>query len=75
MNELSAYVTSVPSTTQVTLNIDSRFFTAFNPSPSFGPTRPQIVAIGDINGALPNSSGRVSLQTTISGSFQNISPQ
>lgn len=73
LNGLTGYVTSVASTTQVIVNINSTDFDAFDASPSYGPTSPQIAAIGDTNQPLANTNGRTNLKTTISGAFQNIS--
>lgn len=75
LNEITGYVTSIPASTQVVVNIDSRDFNSFIANPSFGPTPPQILAIGDINTPSPNASGRSSVTTFIPGSFRNISPQ
>lgn len=75
LNEVSGYVISVPSATQVTLNIDSTNVNPFIASPTYGPTPPQIVAVGDINSGVISSTGRSIPTTAIPGSFQNISPQ
>jgi hypothetical protein len=75
LNEQTAYVISIPSTTQVTLNLNSTGYNAFIPTPSYGPTPPQIVAVGDINTGLISSTGRILPSTALPGSFQNISPQ
>jgi len=74
LNEQTGYVISIPSTTEVEIELDSSFFNVYINSPSYGPTSPQILAIGDINTPLPNASGRSNTQTTISGAFINISP-
>lgn len=74
LNQQTAYVTALPSTTQVTLDLFSVGCDAFIPSPTFGPTSPQIVAIGDRNSGLVSTTGRSMSSTTIAGSFQNISP-
>lgn len=71
----SGFVIAIPSATQVTLDINSFAFDPFVPSPVYGPTPPQIVAIGDLNTGLISSTGRVVPTTTIQGSFINISPQ
>lgn len=79
LNGLQAMVLSIPATTQVVLNIDSRLFDAFISSPVFVTGQnlsvPQILAIGDNNSGQINSSGRSNLGTVIPGSFENISPQ
>ncbi len=72
LNEASGYVLSIPSSTQVILNINS-----IGGSPYIAATsiyQPQILAIGDINNGQINSSGRTSTGTYIPGSFINISP-
>ena len=56
------FVTIVNSTTQVTLNINSAAYTAFNSNPTVasvpGLSFPQILAVGDVNtGGLPFSGG------------------
>lgn len=73
LNEQQAYVISIPSSNQVTLDLYSVGVTAFVASPAFGPTRPQIVAIGDVNTGQINF-GRTNNLTYIPGSFINISP-
>lgn len=74
INNQKGYVLSIPSSTSVVIDIDSRSYNAFIPSPTFGPTFPQIIAIGDINQGQINSSGRTGQLTYIPGSFINISP-
>lgn len=73
LNEQQGIVISIPSSTQVTLNINSQGVDPFISSPAFGPTRPQIAAIGDINMGQVNN-GRPNNLTFIPGSFINISP-
>jgi hypothetical protein len=71
----SAYVIGIPGSNRVTVGINtSSGYNSFIPSPSYGPTPPQISAIGDTNSGPINASGRVNLGTTIQGSFINISP-
>lgn len=73
LNEVTGIVLSVPSSTQVVINIDS----SRNVNPfvsSSATTKAQIIPIGDINSGQINSSGRVSNITYINGSFINISP-
>lgn len=72
LNGQSAYVISIPSPTQVELNIFSIGGDSFTSSTN--PNQPQILAIGDINSGILNSSGRVNQSTNIPGSFINISP-
>lgn len=73
LNEQSGLVLSIPSSTQVELNINSINDNAFI-SATATVSSPQILAIGDINSGPTNSQGRVNQQTFIDGSFQNISP-
>ena len=62
-------------TMQMILNIDSsQNITAFIPNPSYGPTPPQVMAIGDVNTGAINSDGPSEITTYIPGSFINISP-
>lgn len=75
MNEVSGYVLSIPSANQVVLAIDSSKFDTFISSPTYGPTKPQISGIGDINsGESSNSNARLLNATTIPGAFINTSP-
>ncbi len=74
LNEQQGLVISIPSPTQVELQINSSQFNAFITSPPYGPTKPQICAIGDYNSGAINSSGRIANGTTIPGAFQNTSP-
>lgn len=73
LNERQGYVISIPSPTQVVLNIASIGMDAFISS-SF-PTQAQIIAIGDIGNGDINTNGRTQNITYIPGSFINISPQ
>jgi hypothetical protein len=73
LNEKQGYVLSIPSANQIEVNINS----SQNVDPyinSTYTTKPQILAIGDINNGLISSTGRVLLSTNIPGSFINISP-
>ncbi len=74
LNQRVGYVIAIPSTNQVTVNIDSKVCDPFIPNPPFGPNRPQIVPIGDINTGNINAFGRILNKTYIPGSFRNISP-
>lgn len=70
LNERTAYVTSIPSVTQVTIDMVSN-----NSDPFVNAnlnTKAQIVAVGDINTGNLNSNGPI-LGLTIPGSFTNIS--
>lgn len=73
INGQTGYVISVPSSDQVVVNINSTKFSPFIPSPSYGPTPPQIAAIGDVNSG-PVNTTTANQQTFISGSFLNVSP-
>lgn len=74
LNEQEAYVIKIPSSTEVTLALSSILANKFIASPSFGPTPPQILAIGDENSGIISSTGRSLPSTAIPGSFVNISP-
>lgn len=74
LNGKQGTVISVTSATQVVVNIYSAPFTAFVSSPTAYVTQAQILAIGDINSGVTNSSGRTNTGTFIPGSFINISP-
>lgn len=79
LNEQKGYVISIPGSTQVILDIDSKQFDAF--ISSSGLVEPQILAVGDINTGVISSTGRSirtvdgNTNTAIPGSFINISPQ
>ena len=75
LNEQLGYVLSIPSADEVNIAINSTQSNPFVPSPSYGPTPPQIVAVGDINTGLISSTGRSVPSTAIPGSFINISPE
>jgi hypothetical protein len=74
LNEKQGYVIAIPASNQVELNINSQVCNAFISSPVYGPTKPQILAIGDVNTGQINT-GRTNNKTYIPGSFINISPQ
>ena len=75
LNERQGYVIGIPAPNQVLINIDSQICDPFISSPAYGPTPPQICAIGDVNTGQINANGRTSTGTNIPGSFINISPQ
>lgn len=76
LNEQQGYVISIPTSNQVTVNVDtSQNCDAFIASPAYGPTAPSMMAIGDINTGIISSTGASIPTTTIPGAFQNISPQ
>lgn len=74
LTDTQGYVLSIPSANSVVLGIDSTLSNAFVSSPTYGPTKPQICAIGDINSGVINSQGRVNNGTTVPGAFINTSP-
>lgn len=72
LNEKTGIVISIPSDTQVVLDINSsQNVDAFVSSNAT--TQPQILAIGDVNTG-PINTGRTNNTTYIQGSFINISP-
>lgn len=73
INGMAGYILSRPMYNQVEVGINSTTFNQFVPSPSYGPTPPQIAAVGDISSG-PINSDRAGNQTFISGSFINVSP-
>lgn len=75
ISEQEGLVIAIPAANQVTVTIDSSNANAFIASPAFGPTLPQIVAVGDQNSGQINVNGRNNNITFIEGSFINISPQ
>lgn len=72
LNNQEAYVISLPSSTQVELQLDSS--RGVNPFilPATS-TQPQILCVGDINMGIISSTGRVIPTTNIPGSFINVS--
>ncbi len=75
LNEQVGYVIQIPASNQVVITLNSVGANQFISSPTYGPTEPQIVAIGDVNTGIISSTGRSVPTTTIPGSFENISPQ
>lgn len=72
LNNQLGYVISIPSPSEVEVNINSLNITPFiNANLN---TVPQIVAVGDINTGQINSSGLLIQNIFIPGSFQDISP-
>lgn len=67
-------VITIPAANQVVLTINSANINAFIPSPTYGPTPPQIAAIGDVNTGYISDSGPNVGDPLLPGSFQNISP-
>jgi len=74
LNEVSAYVISIPAPNQVQLDIDSSNVNAFTTAPATQRNLPFILAIGDLNNGKINDDGNMRTGTTIPGSFHNISP-
>lgn len=73
LNGLTGYVISIPSTNQVTIDINSSVgVDAFVLSSDI--TRAQILAIGDINTGFTSTTGPIIPLVTVPGSFINISP-
>lgn len=73
LNGMTGLVISIPATNQVILNINSILnVNAFVASSAT--TKPEIIAIGDMNSGDVNSQGRVNNITFVPGSFINISP-
>lgn len=78
LNNQVAYVTSIPSSTQVVLDIVSTGYNSFIASPASQTQNvsvPQIIAIGDINSGNINNDGNRHTSILIPGSFHNISPR
>lgn len=69
----SGYVIAKPASNQVVVNINSTDASPFISNPTYGPTTPQILPIGDVNTGVINT-GPTGNQTFIDGSFINISP-
>lgn len=74
LNTRTGFVISIPSATQVVVDISSIGFDPFNPSPVYNKQSPQIVAIGDNNNGRISTTGRFVPDTGIPGAFENISP-
>lgn len=85
LNGQLGFVDSIPGPNQVVVGINtSKGYNAFIPSPAYGPTPPQIIAVGDINSGPINgtvtpinsrpTNQTIAQQTFINGSFINISP-
>lgn len=73
LNGQVGYVIALPGTNQVTVAINTSLnYNAFIANPSYGPTKPQLIPVGDINMGQINT-GRTGNLTYIPGSFINIS--
>lgn len=74
LNDQSAFVSQVNSTTNFLANIDIRFFDPLvTPGFPLNQQTPQVSAIGDQNFGTLNPNGFVNNTLTIPGAFQNIS--
>ena len=73
-NEREATVVSIPTSSSMLLDLDSRGFDTFIPNTSSNSTQPQVVAVGDYNSGVINANGRMVNGTFIPGSFINVSP-
>jgi len=75
LNEQLGYVIGIPSENQVNVNINTTInYDNFVASPSYGPTPPQLLPVGDVNTGRINTD-RSRNGTYIEGSFINISPR
>ena len=83
LNERQGIVIAIPAPNQVLTTIYSQGIDPFIPTPTYGPTPPQILPIGDINnGGINNTfliaqSGTTGIPQTICfipGSFIDVSP-
>lgn len=74
LNEQTGLVIGIPNPNQVIVDIYSLGANPFIATPTYGPTPPQIVAIGDQNSGVINAMGRSPTGTFIPGSFIDISP-
>jgi len=72
LNEQTAYVINIPSSTEVLLDLNSGQANAFIATSN--PNQPQILAIGDVNTGATNYNGLKNQSITVPGSFINISP-
>ena len=74
INGQTGYVISIPSSDEVVVTINSLGINAFIPNPSYGPTPPQIAAIGDVNSGIISTTGTNISDPLLPGSFSNTSP-
>lgn len=74
INGQTGFITSLLSSSQFIVNIDSSNANAFISNPVFGPDLPQVVAVGDVNTGAINANGSRNQTTFIEGSFINVSP-
>ena len=73
LNQQFGNVILIPALNQVVVTINSTRASTFIPTPTFGLTQAQIIAIGDVNSGQINL-GRTGNLTFIPGSFIDISP-
>ncbi len=75
INELDALVLEITGLNQFIANINTvNNFNDFIPTPTYGPTLPHVMAIGDVNSGTINAVGRKSTGLFPPGTFINISP-
>lgn len=74
LNGKTALVISLPASNQCELSLNSVDSSPFIANPSYGPTQPQIIAIGDINTGIINAQSNDIVKPLLPGSFENISP-
>jgi hypothetical protein len=75
LNHRTGLVLSIPSPTQVLINLNSSNASLFTTTTT--PQQPQILAVGDVNNGLIVSTGRtlpIGTVPNIPGSFMDISP-
>ena len=72
LNNRQAFVISIPSSTEVVLDLDSSLNVDAFITTATG-SQPQILPVGDINSGIISSTGRIIPTTNIPGSFINIS--
>jgi hypothetical protein len=74
LNEVTGFVINILADNQVEMDIDSSQNVDTFFSGSIDPTKPEILAIGDINTGAINNHGNKWTHRSIPGSFKNISP-
>ncbi len=77
LDQMTGYVTAIPTSNEFTVNIDSLGFNAFiipTPSPFVVITPAQVAGIGDFNTGTVSPGGIPSNPNTIPGAFQNQFP-
>lgn len=71
LDNMQAYVISLPADNEVEINIDSSQMNAFVAASN--PQKPQILPIGDVNSGVINSNGLNATGIAIPGAFINVS--